>query len=246
MRLDETRPAPHSLRKLELRTSAAGYDLTRHYVDWRTDNLHDVRLDQKTSVLPQLQQFVGAPTEPHILIEYGLGRACIFARGPGAGHSRSVTFLDDEEDAACVASMLLDAEPDLRGVRCVQVPIYTLASLLRVLAVLPELRCLSVFFKAYSDRMHTPASHHLPWAMLSNLVPAQNLCPALEEIDLEVVCWNEDCPLTSDDARELSSQLAVLGDHGLHDVCIKGFPEEIVRDVDASHVDAFGVYFGDS
>ncbi|EJD50862.1 hypothetical protein AURDEDRAFT_160003 [Auricularia subglabra TFB-10046 SS5] len=240
-------PPPRSLQKLELITSDEQYDLTPHYVDWRTDTLLDVSLEQETADLPHIEDLLKGATSLDIQVHYGLGRTRIAAAGPGRERIRSVTFVDDDEDASCVPDIILRVqEAELSRVHSVQIPISALNKFLRVFAGLPKLRELDIFFKTFPEPWN-PVRPRLPWAALADLSRVKELCPLLEEIDIEAVCWNSDGPLTSDDAREMLVRLLTLGERVLScTICIKGFPEEIMRGVDVSQVDEYDIYFEES
>ncbi|EJD39789.1 hypothetical protein AURDEDRAFT_128118, partial [Auricularia subglabra TFB-10046 SS5] len=178
-------PAPSSLRTLELVSLDDGYDLTPHFLAWRTDQLRDVSLDHEAESLPQLEAFLDGALALDVCIEYDLYRAYFIARG-AAGRTYSVTVADPAGDAVCAAEMVRGAKAGLRGVRTIQVPVSALAAFVPVLAELPALKKLGVFIKVRSRAAETDATHPFPWSALAVLQRAKEVFPGLEKIQLEV------------------------------------------------------------
>ncbi|EJD39780.1 hypothetical protein AURDEDRAFT_128112 [Auricularia subglabra TFB-10046 SS5] len=231
---------PASLRMLELSTLDKQYDLIPRYVNWRTDALLVVKLEQRTADPSNIAHLIASSPVLDIEAYHAVGTARIVAHGPGTNRTRSVTFIDEDDNTVPdVAKLLLASRADLRDVRRLQLPISILASFVPVFPSLSGLQHLDIGFQFSSQqfswgRREIPATQTPPLDALNDLIRVKELCPGLEQIDLQVV-W-EDVPSSLRGARELVDRLTILGQTGQSGVYIKGIPEDVIRNVDVSYI----------
>ncbi|EJD39786.1 hypothetical protein AURDEDRAFT_128116 [Auricularia subglabra TFB-10046 SS5] len=227
------RPPPASLRTLELSTLDREYDLIPRYAKWRTDGLRIVKLEQGTSDPSSLADIISGSLALDIEVDYTLGRARIATHGPGADRTRSVTFIDDDDNTVPdISRLFLDSRADLRDVGRLQLPNSILASFVPVFPSLSGLHDLAVVFGFSSEQFsrgyrELPATHTPALDALDALIRVKELCPGLQKIDLQVV-EEEGSPLTLRKAQELADRLAILGQTGLSGIYIEGFTEDVV------------------
>ncbi|EJD40069.1 hypothetical protein AURDEDRAFT_127895 [Auricularia subglabra TFB-10046 SS5] len=237
-------PAPRNLRKIRLDTIDELYDLTRHYLEWRSETLLDVEIEQQRVPCPQsLQTLFSGAVALTVGHEYSLDRMYFIARHPE--WRRMIHFDMDDENATASAEMVMAAKSSLLRVWRMEVPLPYLDVFVPVLAALPKLQELTVFTKADSDMFdHVGASPHVfDWAALEPIVRVSQLCAKLEVIVVEVVCWAEHCPPREQDARDLLATLAGMNPSLLPCVRVKGFSEDALREVEIPHFEGFEVEF---
>ncbi|EJD37831.1 hypothetical protein AURDEDRAFT_173107 [Auricularia subglabra TFB-10046 SS5] len=212
-------PAPQSLRCLELHTPEAFYDLTQHYLDWKTDTLTEVALELGGGT-PRFDRLIHNPTKLRVARGSVFERTAVVASAPGA--RASVDYGDLGDYASHVSSVLLLARERLRGVRSLELPASALPRFAEVLAALPQLDRLVL--AVGSENVSVP-SRRFAWDALGALSGLQALCPSLKSLDINVGCWDDSRPPSREDARDLVSQLETVEWWGPLDVNIFGFSE---------------------
>ncbi|EJD40061.1 hypothetical protein AURDEDRAFT_170832 [Auricularia subglabra TFB-10046 SS5] len=234
-------PAPRTLRKIRLDTIDKLYDLTRHYLDWRSETLLNVEIEQRVpspQSLPTLFSGAVALTIGHA---YSLDRTYFIARHPK--WRRMIHFDMDDDNATASAEMVMAAKSSLLRVGRMEVPLPYLDVFVPVLAALPKLKKLTVLTETDTD-IHVGASPHVfDWAALEPIVRVSQLCAKLEVIVVEVACWAEHCPPREQDARDLLAALAGMYPSPLPRVRVKGFSEDALREVEIPHFEGFEVEF---
>ncbi|EJD37822.1 hypothetical protein AURDEDRAFT_129222 [Auricularia subglabra TFB-10046 SS5] len=211
-------PAPRSLSRLELQTADASYDITRHYLDWKTEALVDVVLELGGGTRPRFGRLIHNPTSLRVARDTFFERTSVVASAPGA--RISVGYGDTGTYASHVATELLDARERLRGVRSLELPVVALPQFTSMCTALPKLERLVILVK--SENVSVP-THRFVWSALGALSSLQACCSSLASLGINAECWDKSCPPSREDARALLSQLETVEWTVSLDVNVRGF-----------------------
>ncbi|EJD44219.1 hypothetical protein AURDEDRAFT_166612 [Auricularia subglabra TFB-10046 SS5] len=221
-------PAPASLEELSLKGGAdedfgEGYDVTPHYIDWRTDNL---RRDTPTTA--HLAALLDGARDLTVSAIKDMDHVDISSHDT-ARRTISISFNKDA-GIAVTAALLLSAKSVLQHLSELEIPVFALRAFLPVLAALPMLEYLTVSIPFNEPAPHDTATPRFDWHLLRHLPALSESCPSLRTIGLR-------------DARELLGQLSELVDLKLPDIEIQDFSDDILCGLDAPKPDAFSIAF---